>query len=112
MLSHEKLDVYQLSIQFLALARRIIKKIPKGNADLVDQLARASRAPPLLIAEGVGKTTPAHQAKYMADARGEALESAACLDVLRIEELVSSTDFETAKALLERIVAMLSKMCR
>ena len=58
MMSHEKLDVYQLAIKFLSLARRILKRIPKGNADLADQLKRASSSIPLLIAEGVGKTTP------------------------------------------------------
>ncbi|MCP5090518.1 MAG: four helix bundle protein [Gammaproteobacteria bacterium] len=66
MMSHEKLDVYQLSIKFVSLARRIIKRIPRGNADLSDQLKRASRSIPLLIAEGVGKTTPAHQASLLA----------------------------------------------
>ena len=65
MMSHEKLDVYQLSIKFVSLTRRIIKRIPRGNTDLADQLKRASRSIPLLIAEGVGKTTPAHQARLL-----------------------------------------------
>ena len=112
MLSHEKLDVYRLAIRFLALARRIIKKLPLGNADIADQLTRASRSIPLNIAEGAGKTTAAHRARYWGDARGSALECGACLDVLQEEELVEPSDFTEGKELLERIVAMLTKMCR
>ncbi len=112
MMSHEKLDVYQLAIKFLSLARRILKRIPRGNADLADQLKRASRSIPLLIAEGVGKTTPAHQARYFSDARGSAFECAACLDVLREDQMIELDDFGSGKQLLERIVSMLTKLCR
>jgi len=105
-------DVYQVSIRFLVLARRIIKKLPRGNADLADHLKRASRAVPLLIAEGVGKVTTAHKAKFFADARGESFECAACLDVMRQEDLVDAEDFDPGKVLLERQVSMLTRMCR
>ena len=112
MMSHERLDVYQLAIKFVGAARRIIKLIPRGNADWADQLRRASRATPLLIAEGVGKTTMAHQVRYYGDARESTFECAACLDVLREEELVEATLLGEGKQDLERIVAMLTKMCR
>lgn len=112
MMSHEKLDVVQLAIQFVSLARRTLKRLPKGNADLADQLRRASRSVPLLIAEGVGKTTQAHQARYFSDARGSAFECAACLDVLRQEQMIEPDDFAAGKHDLERIVCMLTKMCR
>ena len=112
MLSHERLDVYKCAIHFRALARRIASALPRGNADLVDQLTRASRSVPLLIAEGVGKTTPAHQARYFGDARGSALECAACLDVMAVDELIEPKALDEGKALLERIVAMLTNMLR
>ena len=56
MLSHEKLDVYKISIEFLSLSIKIFDNIPKGNAHLIDQLKRASFSIPLNIAEGTGKT--------------------------------------------------------
>jgi hypothetical protein len=40
------------------------------------------------------------------------MECAACFDVLREEELIEPADFTKGKELLERIVAMLTKMCR
>ena len=111
-MSHENLDVYKASILFVSLSRQVIKKIPRGNADIVDQLKRASRSIPLLIAEGVGKATPAHQARYFTDARGSALECAACLDVLQEESLVEAVMYSDGKALLTRIVSMLTKLVR
>lgn len=111
MMSHERLDVYQLSIQFVVVARRIISKLPRGNADLADHLRRAARAVPLLSAEGVGKVSAAHKAKYFADARGEAFECAACLDVMWHEQLLDAADFDEGKGLLEREVSMLTRMC-
>ena len=112
MMSHEKLDVYQLSIKFLALVRKIVNCIPRGNADLTDQLNRAARSIPLLIAEGAGKNTPKHQSKYYSDARGESLESAACLDVMSVEGLIKSEYLNQGKQMLKRMVSMLTKMCR
>ena len=41
MLDHEKLDVYQCSIEFLALSVQVIETLPKGYSALVDQLKRA-----------------------------------------------------------------------
>ena len=51
----EKLDVYQLSLDFLELAYCLIDKLPKGYATLADQLRRSTLSVPLNIAEGTGK---------------------------------------------------------
>ena len=55
MLDHEKLDVYQCSIEFLALSVQVIETLPKGYSALVDQLKRASWSIPLNIAKAVEK---------------------------------------------------------
>jgi len=94
MLTHERLDVYRCSIDFLALLMRILTKMPKGNAILSDQLRRAGMSIPLNIA------------------RGSTTECAAILDVCRVMNLVEAGDYEEAKALAERIVSMLTKMGR
>jgi four helix bundle protein len=67
---------------------------------------------PLNIAEGSGKTAAADRARFHAIARGSALECAAILDVLLLLGAAASDDVEMGKALLSRVVAMLSKMCR
>jgi four helix bundle protein len=110
MLGHERLDVYRCAIEFYALARRICRGLPRGHADLADELMRAAKSQVMNIAEGAGKTTRPHKARYWMDARGSAMESAACLDVLLIEELIDAKTLAKGKELLERCVAMLTKM--
>lgn len=109
---YEKLDVYQCSIQFLAIATAIIEKLDRKNAALKDQLYRASISVPLNIAESTGKTSPTDKARFFAIARGSAMECGACLDCLRIIQPNCTTSIKEGKVLIERIVEMLSKMCR
>jgi len=91
----------------------VTSRIPRGQADLRDQLRRASTSIPLNIAEASGKTGAADRARFHAIARGSALECAAILDVLLLVGAATPTDVEQGKALvLSRVVAMLSKMCR
>ena len=108
----ERLDVYQRAIEFLALAIRICARLPRGHAELRDQLKRASTSIPLNIAEASGKTTPADRANFHAIARGSALECAAILDVLKLYGAVTADDIGNGQVLLSRIVAMPTKMCR
>jgi len=112
MLHFQKLDVYQRSIEFLSFSRQLLQHLPRGHAELVDQLRRSSQSIPQNIAEGVGKTSKADKAKYFAIARGSAMESVAHLDVLKIDDLIDHARYEEGAALLERLVAMLTKMIR
>jgi hypothetical protein len=50
--------------------------------------------------------------RFFALARGSAMESAAILDACRILKLAETDTVQRGKALLERIVGMLTKMCR
>lgn len=112
-LAHEKLDVYQCSIEFLALSAEVLDRLPrKGSATLADQLKRASLSIPLNIAEGVGKTTDADRSRYYGIARGSAMECGAIIDACRVLALIEPARAETGKNLLVRIVGMLTKMCR
>lgn len=75
MLSFQRLEVYQPSIEFLALALEIIAELPsKGHADIADQLRRAAQSQPLNIAEGAGRTSRPDVAKHYTIARGSAME--------------------------------------
>jgi four helix bundle protein len=53
---HEKLEVYQTSLVFIAWLEPILQNLPKSLA-VTDQLDRASTSIPLNIAEGNGKFT-------------------------------------------------------
>jgi len=110
MLSFQKLDVYARSVEFQAFARRVMSRLPKGQSDLVDQLRRSARSISQNIAEGAGKTTRPDKAKHYTIARGSAMESAAHLDVMKIDELIDEEQYRIGIELVERVVAMLTKM--
>ena len=110
MMSCERLEVYQLAMQFLALALQIIKQLPAGYSDLADQLKRAAMSSPQNIGEGAGKRTPADCQKYFDDARGSAMECGVHLDVCAACNLVDVSLVAQGKALLEREVAMLTRL--
>ena len=111
LLSHEKLDVYQKSIQFLALSAKLMANIPRGHSELLDQLRRASTSVPLNIAEASGRTGSLENARHFAIARGSALESGAILDAFKALGLMNQQTYIDGKKLLISIVSMLSKLC-
>ncbi|MEA2060790.1 MAG: hypothetical protein U9P10_09860 [Thermodesulfobacteriota bacterium] len=47
MLDHEKIDVYKVSIELMAIAIKIADSIPRGYSSLADQLKRAAWSIPL-----------------------------------------------------------------
>jgi four helix bundle protein len=111
-LEHESLDVYQCSIQFLGIATRISSALPRGEGELRDQLRRAAMSIPLNIAESCGKVSTPDRARFLIIARGSALECGAILDVGLTLGAIEGTSIHSAKTLLARIVAMLTKMTR
>jgi four helix bundle protein len=112
MLSFQNLDVYRCAIEFLALVLEIAKDIPRGHAAVLDQLKRAALSIPLNIAEGAGRTGHADAARSFAIARGSAMECAAIFDALKLLEIASEERHARGCGLLERLVAMLTKLCR
>jgi four helix bundle protein len=110
MMSHEKLDVYQTAIEFFALATKLCSELPKGHSDLLDQLRRASMSIPLNIAESVGKNSKPDMKRFLSIARGSAMECAAIIDVGVKLEVMDLERARYSKSLLERVVAMLTKM--
>lgn len=110
MLSFQRLDVYQRAIEFLALVGDVVAELPKGHAERSDQLVRAAESVVRNIAEGAGRWSDADSAKHYKIARGEAMECAASLDVMRLRKLVPPPQYDQGIRLLEAVVAMLTKM--
>jgi len=85
-LDHERLDVYDLALDFLVMANGLIEALPRGRGHLADQFTRASTSIVLNVSEGAGKLSKPDKRRYYLTARGSATESAALLDVcLRLE---------------------------
>ena len=83
MFDHEKLDVYQVELQFIAWVTL------------------------LNTAEGNGKRQRQVRAKFFDDARGSATECAACLDALVAKRVAVEARIIEGKKMLLRIVSML-----
>ena len=49
---HERWDVYRAALEFIIVVKHRVEALPRGNADLTDQLQRACTSIPLNIAEG------------------------------------------------------------
>jgi four helix bundle protein len=112
MLDHERLDVYQLALDFMVLANSVIESLPRGRSHLADQFTRASMSVVLNIAEGAGKLSKGDKRRYYLSARGSATESAALLDVCQRLNLIDKNGHEVGMAMVVRIVAMLIRLAQ
>lgn len=110
-LDHEKLNVYQRSLRFVARPAEHLEQIPHGLS-AHGQIDRASTSIPLKIAEGNGRFTPADRCRFFDTARGSALECAAVLDVLIARKVLTEMEVEDGKARLIEIVNMLVGLTR
>jgi four helix bundle protein len=110
MLSFQRLDVYQRAIEFLSLVYDIVDVLPRGHAERADQLTRAAESVVRNIAEGAGRWSEADSANRYKISRGEAMECAASLDIMKLRKLLSEEQHQRGTRLLEGVVAMLTKM--
>jgi four helix bundle protein len=89
----------------------LLDKLPR-TASVRNQLDRASTSIPLNIAEGNGRFTSADRCHFFDNARGSALECAACLDVMIAKQFVERDDIQQGKTTLVKMVSMLFGLIR
>jgi four helix bundle protein len=111
---HENLDVYRLELQFVAWVTDFFDDVSQCSLqrrrELFDQLDRASLSALLNTAEGNAKRQGPQRAKFFDDARGSAIECAACLDASVAKRFVPNDRILPGKEMLGRIVAMLTRL--
>jgi four helix bundle protein len=107
---HERLDVYQAALRYMAEVFARSGQLKGQFRHARDQWLRAAQSIPLNIAEGNGKSGVADRRHYFEIARGSALECAAIQDVLQVGRALPPEDNVRLKELLNRIVAMLTRM--
>ena len=111
--AHERLDAYRVAVEFLEIADVLAKRLPRTKGQLGDQLTRASEGIVLRVAEGAGaEYRSADQKRYFRSARGSAMECAAVLDICRTRQVGSAEQLAAGRALLLRLVQMLSRLAR
>jgi four helix bundle protein len=108
LLEHETLDVYRAALQFDALVHKTLGR--GAHRTLRDQLDRACIGIILCIAEGAGRRSGPDKRRFYEMARGSATEAAAVLDIMRARQILQDPPYQSARALLFRIVQMLTRM--
>jgi four helix bundle protein len=111
-LDHERLEVYQVALEFFDLADDVVEHLPRGRGHLADQLSRASLSIVNNIAEGAGKFSGPDKRRYDLIATGSSTESAAMLDVCLRRKLITEDSHRRGKQLIERIVSMLVTLAK
>jgi four helix bundle protein len=109
---HEKLDAYQVGLDFVVLADGLIRTIPRGRMHLAEQLHRAATSICLNIAEGTGEFSLADKVRFYRMAKRSATECAAILDVLTRLAVGEAEKIACGRDLLLRVVSMLTKMAQ
>lgn len=108
---HERLDVYRLELKFIAWVTPLLEEVSRSatgkTGEVRNQLDRASLSTLLNTAEGNGKRQRQVRAKFFDDARGSAIECAACLDALVVKQVATEERVAEGRRLLLRIVSML-----
>ena len=109
----EKLDVYQVALDFALSADDVAQKLPRGRSYLKDQLLRAANSIAANIAEGVGEYSPAEKARFYRIARRSAVECASHLLVsARLGLIQDDALLGRGRDQLLRIVAMLTSLTK
>jgi four helix bundle protein len=106
---HEKLIIYQRSLEFAGWSQILIDS-PTKKTSTRDHLERAGDSIAINIAEGNDKFSLRDRARFFPIAHGSALESAACLDLFVARRCCERDAIAGGKLMLEEIVKMLFAM--
>ncbi len=107
---HDRLDVYRLSIDYVASSFKIARNLGGPHRHARDQWFRAAQSIPLNIAEGNGKRSLKDRNRFLDIARGSALECAAIQDVLAATDGIDDELHGQLKQILKRVVSMLTRL--
>jgi len=103
---HEKLEVYQEAIAFIAWLSVLLESTARAG-EVKDHLDGASTSIALNIAEGNGKYSLKDRCRFFDTAHGSALECAAGLDILVAKAKSTPDQIRPGKERLQGIVRML-----
>lgn len=109
--SHEKLDVYQASLQLSAWIEGMLAEF-SCSTDLLSKLDKSTTAIPLNIAEGTGRFSGADQAKFFGITYKATVQSAALVDLATANSSAKPSCVEEGRTLLRRIAAMLTSLSK
>jgi len=108
----ESLDAYRVARQVVALVAEQRARLRGLPGEAGTQLERAAVSALLNVAEAAGRQGARDRARVFAIARGEACEATAALEVAVLFGALTAEQAAPARALLERLTRMLSRLAR
>jgi len=106
--AHLRLDAYAVAQDLACGVARLSHTLPRGFAEVRDQLQRAALAVARHIAEGASRATPAEKRARFVIARGECAECDATLDTVLRLALAPEAEVRRLRQLADRLGAMLT----
>ena len=107
----ERLEVYQLSLEFLDFIFEICKNLPKDlQYVLGDNLKRAGISVSNNIAEGSGKKSGKEKARYYGTSLDSTRESVNMFIILNRQKAISNESYVKARTYGKRLTSMLFKL--
>jgi four helix bundle protein len=109
---HQRLDAYHVAMQLRDGVERLARELPRGHADLKDQVRRAASATVRNIAEGADRLTPRDKIARFNIARGECGECDASLEMVQRDGLGQPGQIRELRSLTARVGWMLCGLVR
>ena len=110
-LGFEKLDVWQLSFEYVKNCYTLINKFPKeGNYALCDQLRRSAVSVPSNIAEGTGRMSYKEKIHFLEIAFGSLMESYCQLRIAHELNYITEPELSSIKDQVFSISRMLNAL--
>lgn len=110
--AHGRLDVYRVALELHRGVESLAADLPRGYADLKDQVRRAAAATVRHVAEGANRIHPRDKAARFMVARGEVGEVDAVLEMATLAGLASEARLARLRRLADRVGAMLFGLIR
>jgi four helix bundle protein len=107
-LPHHKLHAFGVAKELLLAVRAADVR----DAHLRDQATRAAQSACLNCAEGAARVTRADKARAFTIARGEAVESAAAIEIAALCGTAKQIDSDRVALIVDKLVAMLTRLIR
>jgi four helix bundle protein len=110
--AHQRLDVYHIAQEVVRDTEMLLRRLPRGYAELRDQARRSALATVRHIAEGAGRTSAPDKRARFTVARGEVAELEATLETAELLQLVDPQSIREVRRLTDRVGAMLQGLIR
>jgi four helix bundle protein len=109
----EKLEIYQLSLDYLDLVYNVAEKLPRAEEyNLRPQTIRAGTSIVLNIAEGSTTQSNPEQARFLGMALRSLIETVACHHIMKRRKFADSRDLSNMYEFSQKLFAKIQAMIR